>query len=157
MAKPMTLLELADDLQAIIDGERPRLNKTEMREYVSNLRHLAQPAERVVDDGASRIAAERQRQKAVEGWTPEHDAGHGNATLTKAAICYAIFAAAAPSVRDDVRHMIPADWPWENAWWKPGADNGDASRIRELEKAGALIAAEIDRLAAAPSPGASHG
>lgn len=57
MAKPMTLLELADDLQAIIDGERPRLNKTEMREYVSNLRHLAQPAERAPDGIAALIKA----------------------------------------------------------------------------------------------------
>jgi hypothetical protein len=33
-------------------------------------------------------------------------------------------------------------WPWDKGWWKPTPDN----RIRELEKAGALIAAEIDRL-----------
>ena len=35
-------------------------------------------------------------------------------------------------------------WPytWAEKWWKPSP--GD--RIRELEKAGALIAAEIDRL-----------
>jgi hypothetical protein len=31
-------------------------------------------------------------------------------------------------------------WPWDESWWKPG------DRIRELAKAGALIAAEIDRL-----------
>jgi hypothetical protein len=31
-------------------------------------------------------------------------------------------------------------WPWRWEWWKPG------NRVRELEKAGALIAAEIDRL-----------
>lgn len=45
----MTLEQMADELQAIIDGERPRLNKTEMREYVSDLRRIAQPAERVVE------------------------------------------------------------------------------------------------------------
>ncbi|WP_395119680.1 hypothetical protein ACFCQI_01820 [Rhodanobacter sp. FW102-FHT14D06] len=33
-----TLAQMADDLQAIIDGERPRLNKTEMRDYVLDLR-----------------------------------------------------------------------------------------------------------------------
>lgn len=42
----MTLEQMADELQAIIDGERPRLNKTEMREYVRDLRAAAQPAER---------------------------------------------------------------------------------------------------------------
>jgi hypothetical protein len=33
-------------------------------------------------------------------------------------------------------------WPFFTRPWKPTPDN----RIRELEKAGALIAAEIDRL-----------
>ena len=33
-------------------------------------------------------------------------------------------------------------WPWDDEWWKPTPDD----RIRELVKAGALIAAEIDRL-----------
>jgi hypothetical protein len=33
-------------------------------------------------------------------------------------------------------------WPWDRAWWKPSPNN----RIRDMEKAGALIAAEIDRL-----------
>lgn len=85
-------------------------------------------------DGVSRIAAERRRQIEVEGWTAEHDADittdgewHTSGQLAKAAACYAV--------------GDPAGWPWGAAWWKPGA-----SRIRELEKAGALIAAEIDRL-----------
>lgn len=47
----MTLIELADELQAIIDGERPRLNKTEMRDYMAVLR--APPAQ-TVDVGAIR-------------------------------------------------------------------------------------------------------
>lgn len=41
-------------------------------------------------------------------------------------------------------------WPWEARFWKPCPDD----RARELVKAGALIAAEIDRLqraAATPS------
>jgi hypothetical protein len=32
-------------------------------------------------------------------------------------------------------------WPWDPSWWKPSPDP-----IRNLVKAGALIAAEIDRL-----------
>jgi hypothetical protein len=32
-------------------------------------------------------------------------------------------------------------WPWDQDWWKPSPDP-----IRNLVKAGALIAAEIDRL-----------
>ena len=33
-------------------------------------------------------------------------------------------------------------WPWEETWWKPASNN----RIKDLVRAGALIAAEIDRL-----------
>jgi hypothetical protein len=32
-------------------------------------------------------------------------------------------------------------WPWDNKYWKPSED-----KVRNLVKAGALIAAEIDRL-----------
>jgi hypothetical protein len=35
----------------------------------------------------------------------------------------------------------PDDWPWDWRFWKPSVDP-----IRDLVKAGALIAAEIDRL-----------
>lgn len=41
-------------------------------------------------------------------------------------------------------HSSSPDWPWDEEWWKPSLDP-----IRNLEKAGALIAAEIDRLEAA--------
>jgi hypothetical protein len=36
---------------------------------------------------------------------------------------------------------LPANWPWEGEWWKPSTDP-----VRNLVKAGALIASEIDRL-----------
>ena len=35
------------------------------------------------------VAAERERQKSVEGWTPEHDDQYTNAELPRAAACYA--------------------------------------------------------------------
>ena len=93
--------------------------------------------------GIELIAKERQRQIEVEGWTKEHDAKHTDDTLALAASCYAI-----PSV---LRHycysptrkaIIPVFWPWDKEYWKPCPQD----RIRELVKAGALIAAEIDRL-----------
>lgn len=37
---------------------------------------------------------------------------------------------------------IPYLWPWEDSYWNPTPEN----RIKELQKAGALIAAEIDRI-----------
>lgn len=88
--------------------------------------------------GVEMIAAERKRQVEMEGWTPEHDAEHTDHSLAQAAACYA--------VPQDRRGFLFADlWPdsWDESWWKPSAD-----RVRELVKAGALIAAEIDRLLA---------
>ena len=89
--------------------------------------------------GVKLIAAERQRQIEKEGWTPEHDDQHENGELALAAACYAI------PIKWRVRaHYLSELWPWALKWWKPTPDN----RIRELQKAGALIAAEIDRLRA---------
>jgi hypothetical protein len=98
-------------------------------------------------DGAHRIAAERQRQIDKEGWSEGHDSYHKHDELAMAAVCYAM----PPSWRErKLERISPATywgvfWPFDEEWWKPVPDN----RIRELEKAGALIAAEIDRLLAA--------
>ena len=86
-------------------------------------------------NGSERIAAERQRQIEEEGWTPEHDAEYTNGELAGAAIAYTI-ATLIPNDRGE-----PEWWPWDSDWWKPSDDP-----IRNLEKAGALLAAEIDRL-----------
>jgi len=76
--------------------------------------------------GADLIAAERQRQIDAEGYDPAHDDAHTNGELGEAATAY-----------------IQGDgswWPWDNEW-KPWD-----GRVRSLVKAGALIAAEIDRV-----------
>jgi hypothetical protein len=82
--------------------------------------------------GIGLIAQERTRQISKEGWTPGHDDEHDEGQLAKAAACYAL----------GRNHY----WPWDMQWWKPTPND----RIRELAKAGALIAAEIDRLIRAP-------
>lgn len=92
--------------------------------------------------GIELIAEERQRQIEKEGWTPEHDAEHTNNELALAAICYT----APEFVRKSGRWYDINLWPWSQSYWKPTPKN----RIRELTKAGALIAAEIDRLQANP-------
>jgi hypothetical protein len=89
-----------------------------------------------VSDGVQRIAAERQRQVEREGWTPEHDDEHVAGEMAWAAVCYT----APYPVRHETSGRDP--WPWEPKWDKRGEHN----RIRQLEIAGALIAAEIDRL-----------
>lgn len=90
--------------------------------------------------GAERIAAERQRQVEQECWSPEHDAEHLAGELALAAGCYALGHGECHDPEEP-----PHPWPWDASWWKPG-DGSTEGRIRELEKAGALIAAEIDRL-----------
>lgn len=92
--------------------------------------------------GLSRIAAERQRQLDVEGWTPAHDDEHDEGELAQAAACYAL---EHYDLEGERTFAVPYDWPWEDTWWRPGPDTIEG-RIRDLEKAGALCAAEIDRL-----------
>ena len=107
--------------------------------------------------GIERITAERQRQIDTEGWTPEHDDKHARGELAIAASCYA-----SPEPIKAKRHFPPQcncrsvgecshlfgksrwvdPWPWAEKWDKRSRH----SRLRQLEIAGALIAAEIDRL-----------
>lgn len=99
--------------------------------------------------GIELITEERRRQVEVEGWTQAHDASHDEDELALAAVCYAL-----PhdkiQIGDNPVFVNPLIvtiqrvrfWPWEMKWWRPSPRN----RVRELVKAGALIAAEIDRL-----------
>lgn len=94
-------------------------------------------------NGVELIAAERKRQVEVEGWTPEHDDEHVEGEMAGAAAAYAI-AAQRDIAEGPLRegHLRPCGqtWRWSNEWWKP------TTALRNLVKAGALIAAEIDRL-----------
>lgn len=127
-------------------------------------------ARRFNRDGVDRIAEERARQQNKLGWTRDHDDSHDNGELALAAACYA----AAPErifteerLASSVRYNdpFPVDWhdarcddDGEAANLDTGTDEGRGARIRLLEKAGALIAAEIDRLLALkPAPKRSRG
>lgn len=92
--------------------------------------------------GIEIIAEERRRQIEKEGWTSAHDQDHDSCELAFAAATYAL-----PPHTQTRRILKEHLWPWEPRWWKPSDD-----RIRELAKAGALIAAEIDRLQSIPKP-----
>jgi hypothetical protein len=95
-------------------------------------------------NGIERIAEERQRQIEVEGWTSEHDEQHIFGELSGAASCYARTASrqiANEFYEAETTNPPCQEWRWSHEWWKPSTDP-----IRNLEKAGALIAAEIDRL-----------
>lgn len=108
--------------------------------------------------GAKRIADERERQIAKEGWSAEHDDDHADRSLVFAAICYA-----APGEMRRRIELVNGETyvdPWPESWdaqydKRAYQKNGELvhmddlprkEQIRSLEKAGALIAAEIDRL-----------
>ena len=88
--------------------------------------------------GIELIAEERKRQIEKEGWTPDHDDKHDSGSLVSAAVTYALEATFdGPSVKGT---WFKKFWMWEDVWFKP------KDKVRDLVRAGALIAAEIDRL-----------
>ena len=95
--------------------------------------------------GVDLIAEERQRQIDKEGWTADHDDSHYDNNLAVAAAAYALPANARTFANYGTPEnpvYLPLFWPFDPEWWKPSPND----RIKELKKAGALIAAEIDRL-----------
>ncbi|WP_186055724.1 hypothetical protein [Burkholderia gladioli] len=106
-------------------------------DHVVPLYRAAVPAdagEAVLTAAARDVLAERARQVSVEGWTPEHDDQYTKGELALAASQYVLHVAC--PFQDG---KVPAFWPWPAEWWKPTTPR------RDLEKAGALIQAEIER------------
>lgn len=103
--------------------------------------------------GAELIAAERQRQIEKEGYTPEHDDDHTDTELVRAAICYAGMECEHPQFYDaDGDRLLFKLWPWHPSAFKPSLE-----QVPNLVKAGALIAAEIDRLQRRAAPAQPAG
>lgn len=89
--------------------------------------------------GVELIAEESTRQGFKERWDGAQDDDLGDEQLAVAAALYAL--------PDHLRYdhplsVTPIHWPWCPSWWNPDPEH----RIWELVQAGALIAAEIDRL-----------
>ena len=100
--------------------------------------------------GAEMITDERKRHTEKEGWTTEHDADHTGMELSVSAASYALDCAATQSEYHESWRKIYQEysdkiWPFDKEWFKPTHDDP----IKQLVKAGALLAAEIDRLLAA--------
>nr|WP_315540136.1 3'-5' exonuclease [uncultured Comamonas sp.] len=92
------------------------------------------------------VLAERARQISTEGWTPEHDDQYRPGEMLMAADSYISW-----NCGEYEPGTVPVNWPWNAAWFKPTTER------RNLEKAGALILAEIERIdrAAQASKGAA--
>lgn len=107
-------------------------------------------------EGVALIAIERLRQIEQEKWTSDHDDQHSDFSLALVACAYA---APFPLSVEITRDIYTDCWPstWDRSWDKrrrqpfserpfTAVQMGPDVYIRNLQKAGALIAAEIDRL-----------
>jgi hypothetical protein len=88
------------------------------------------------------IAAERQRQLTIEGWTEEHEGRVSWQRLLPASLSTSIYSAPKSGPAPAMPHQRPTSrcGHWDDAWWKPrdGRQN--------LILAAALIVAAIERL-----------
>ena len=101
--------------------------------------------------GAQAITAERIRQITAERWSAEYDDQHTHSQLLHAAGAYL---KAAIDISNGIKGKPrpTSDWPWDHRLWKPSA-----SAQRNIVKAGALIAAEWDRLMRVDNPPLPNG
>lgn len=108
-----------------------------LAEHNDRIARMFEPPAQPLSAGAVAIERERARQIKEEGWTAEHDDKHPIGAMSCAAACYALATFHDAHYRDD---GTPVGWPWCRDWWKPRTPR------ENLVRAGALIAAEIDRL-----------
>src|SRR5690554_5541401 len=98
--------------------------------------------------GIELIAEERKRQINEEGWSAEHDQEHTEGELADAGAYYALTEGMLQYIDEhwgNDMHLVI--WQFDLKDLKRNRqDHSMANRIRELQKAGALIATEIDRL-----------
>lgn len=98
--------------------------------------------------GIELIHDERERQINEEGFNDVHDAQYKGNELLMGAHAYLTIDVLAELVGKDITEIgPPASWPWDIKWWKP------KDRKRNLARAGALIAAELDRIIAEEAQG----
>lgn len=90
--------------------------------------------------GIELIKAERARQVSKENYDADHDDQHSHQELAMAARSYVSHYTDRAGSDIYVNQDPPSWWPWDNSFWNP------KDPIRDLTRAGALIAAEIDRL-----------
>lgn len=83
-------------------------------------------------NGVKLIEQERNRQITEEGYGYEHDRQESLEELLRAAVCYA---------KVNYEDITIDDWPksWDYRYFKPTVT------LKNLQKAGALIAAAIDK------------
>lgn len=97
--------------------------------------------------GIELIAEERQRQIEAEGYSAEHDAQYEDGELADAAAVYALSDDMMDTLDNEWGHdMYLHLWPFGLEYLKKKTYGSIYERSKDLMKAGALIAAELDRL-----------
>lgn len=112
------------------------------------------------ETGIGLIAAERQRQIIEEQWDEDHDDTHDKSEMAIVAALYAVDGLKKIKVIGRVHKSngggMDCDYcgtdVWPDSWDEQWDKRGIGTRIRRLSKAGALIAAEIDRLIRRKAP-----
>lgn len=93
--------------------------------------------------GVTLILEERGRQLHVKGFDEDNDDDYVEGDLKQAAEAYIEASHYDGEQNGLMASELETAWPWTPEWFKPGKP---VDGIRCLVKAGALIAAEIDRL-----------
>lgn len=88
--------------------------------------------------GVQLISEERQRQIEIKKWTADHDDGHTDGSLV-------VSAAQVACDGTDAHVEDPLDRDW-GIVARHGVNGKEPDRLHMLAVAGALIAAEIDRI-----------
>lgn len=137
------LLLESETFPHVEEGQEIPLLNIAMRAEEGPLARLPQ-FDLVISRGAERILAERARQIGTEDYDATHDAEHTRGELAVVAACYAVHGLKG-MLEDPIgvgSTMVEDAWPWDRQYDK----RDQHSRERRLEIAGALIAAELDRL-----------
>lgn len=144
---------LLEELPSVHKKDEPEASNPDLDSVASHSSGVGNS----IGQGIEMIAAERKRQVEVEDWDIFHDEDYHGGELVAAAACYATnainkyyeFEKCRFQVRP-VKNIAGADfvgdwkdgWPWDAQWDKRKKHD----KLRSLVIAGALIAAEIDRL-----------
>lgn len=100
-----------------------------------------------METGVEIIAKERKRQIEELGFDYTNDSLYADQQLARAGAWYAMtklnrgeFKKTNEITEEELGIKSQEIWPWDRKYWKPTPED----RIKELAKAGALIAAQID-------------
>lgn len=141
LCKEIMRLNQVESAASLLVHYFARNNSKQMEKiYLNSLRPLLANTTAFQTIGTELVKEERQRQVKEEGFDFDHDRLHPQGTLIRAAHCYHCYAMAQLEGEAIEENKLLSLWPFGLEWWNPSNDP-----VRNMVKAAALIAAEIDR------------